>query len=210
MKGKKWNIKEIQILKKKYPNTSINNLSNIFNRTKQSIYDKARFLKIKKDPSFISSEISARQKKAVANGTHKGGFLKGHIPANKGKPMSEELKKRISKTLFKKGIRPHNYLEVGTIILESSGYKKIKIAAPDKWEFLHRYNWKKCFGDIPKNYILIFNNKIKTDCKIENLKLIKMSDNMLRNTIQNYPKEIQQLIKIISKFKKQIKKIEHD
>ena len=40
-------------------------------------------------------------------------FEKGHVPANKGKPMSQEQYEKCKATMFKKGDVPANHMEVG-------------------------------------------------------------------------------------------------
>lgn len=61
-----------------------------------------------------------------------GHFKKGHVPANKGKKLSPENYKKVEKTMFKKGDKPHNILPVGSVIMRSDGYLAKKIAEPNK------------------------------------------------------------------------------
>lgn len=100
-------------------------------------------------------------------------FPKGHVSFNKGRkgwcaPGCE-------KGWFKKGHRPHNSVGVDTEVIVDDGYIKVKIAEPNVWELKHRIVWQKVNGVIPEDSCLIFLNGDKTDCRIENLMLIKRS-----------------------------------
>ena len=72
---------------------------------------------------------------------------------------------------FQKGIVPKNTLHDGAITKRHTGgkyYWFIRIAAC-KWEYLHRYMWKKEYGDIPPKHHVAFRNGDTLDCRIENL-----------------------------------------
>ena len=55
-------------------------------------------------------------------------FEKGHVPANKGKPMSQEQYEKCRATMFKKGDVPANHMEVGEYTHTTDGYliRKVK------------------------------------------------------------------------------------
>lgn len=55
-------------------------------------------------------------------------FGKGHVPANKGKPMSKEQYEKCKATMFKKGHVPANHMEVGEYTHTTDGYliRKVK------------------------------------------------------------------------------------
>jgi DNA-binding CsgD family transcriptional regulator len=111
-------------------------------------------------------------------------FKKGHVPANKGKKMTDELRERVKHTFFKKGNQPSNTKYDGAISArrDSKGhwYKHIRIAK-GKWVLLHRYLWEKAFGEIPPKHLLSFKNGNSLDVRLENLELISMRENSRRN-----------------------------
>ncbi len=111
-------------------------------------------------------------------------FPKGHIPANKGKKMPNELKERVKHTFFQKGHEPSNTLYNGAISArrDSKGrwYKHIRIAK-GKWVLYHRYLWEKAFGKIPPKYLVAFKNGNSLDVRLENLEIITMQENSRRN-----------------------------
>lgn len=111
-------------------------------------------------------------------------FKKGCIPWNKG------LKRRglkyayhnNSKTKFKPGNRPKNWLPVGTVTIRlDSGknnmpYHWIKIAEPTKWMPLARLIWKLTRGrEIPQGFIIYHLDGITLNDSPENLACIPRS-----------------------------------
>lgn len=124
-----------------------------------------------------------RQRHHIKSGLT-GWYQKGHAPGNKGKKLEEyvgeeraaEIKKRISATQFKKGERPMNELPVGTIVVNSYGYKLRKKQMTgtqwERWEFLHLATWIEHNGPIPKGMVVTFKDGNKLNCDISNLMLI--------------------------------------
>ena len=101
--------------------------------------------------------------------------LTGHF--EKGKPSPRKGVKIIQteamkKTQFHKGDMPHNMLKVGDKVITEDGYIRIKVADPDKWEFLHRIIWEEHNGPIPPGMKIIFLDNDKTNCDISNLAMI--------------------------------------
>ena len=99
-------------------------------------------------------------------------FKKGNVPATKGVKLTPEQYAKCSKTFFKKGLRPHNTLEVGDEVVTDYGYIKVKVAEPNKWEFKHHLEWKKHKGPVPKGYKITFLDGNKLNCDISNLTII--------------------------------------
>lgn len=88
-------------------------------------------------------------------------FKKGNVPWNKG------LKRRglryayhnSSKTKFKPGHRPKNWLPVGTITVRIDNrnvkVRFIKLEESRRWEYFSRYVWRQTRGrDIPEGFIV--------------------------------------------------------
>lgn len=81
---------------------------------------------------------------------------------------------------FKKGelvgAKNFKYHPVGYEYIDSEGFVHIKVAEPNVWEEKQRYVYKQHYGEIPKGYNVIFLDKDRTNCDINNLKLIKNKD----------------------------------
>jgi hypothetical protein len=142
-------------------------------------------------------------------------FPKGHESFNKGKKQKEYMSRsaiaRTKATQFKKGGEPSNTKYNGCIVIrnDKSGrkYRMIRIAKA-RWEMLHAYLWKKAGNKIPKGHIVVFKDKDTMNCKLSNLECISRRENMLRNTVQNFPKPIALAIQLRGALNRQINKHE--
>ena len=87
-------------------------------------------------------------------------FEKGHVPANKGKPMSQEQYEKCRATMFKKGDVPANHMEVGEYTHTTDGYliRKVKETGPqwERFEFVHRAVWEEHNGPVPEGKMVSF------------------------------------------------------
>jgi hypothetical protein len=132
------------------------------------------------------------------------------VPANKGKKISAELRKKLKHTFFQKGHKPANTKFNGYISLRKdkrSGitYKVIRVSEGN-FKGLHIYNWEKENGPVPEGFIVAFKTTDTMNCDSENLKIITKVENMKRNSLYNYPEEIQQLIHTRGQLTRQINK----
>lgn len=127
-------------------------------------------------------------------------FKKGHVPHNKGKPLTEEVRRKVSRTWFKKGNVPPKtktdlYVSARYHRRDKRWYLYIREGL-GKWELLHRHMYKKFVGEIPQNYVVAFKDGDSLNCITSNLELITRQENMQRNSITNYPEEIKDIIRI--------------
>jgi len=108
-----------------------------------------------------------------------GRFEKGHVSANKGKkgfcPPGCE------KGWFRKGRHPSNYAPVGTEVMTTIGYLKIKVAEPNRWRFKHIMEWEKHNGKVPEGCLISFKDGDHYNCSIENLMCITKSEHSVLN-----------------------------
>lgn len=108
------------------------------------------------------------------SGTHGGCFYKGQQSWNKGKKLG--IKGRMAETMFKPGHLPHNHKEVGTEIIDTYGYHKIKIAEPKTWAFKHRLIWEEHNGPAPSCNPIVFIDGNKDNLDIENLMMLTRTE----------------------------------
>lgn len=132
----------------------------------------------------VPKEIIERRKKESQ-------YAKGRVPENKGKNQSEfmspEAIERTKATRFKKGSLPHNYGNGEH--LTKDGYIMLSIGEQQK-RLKHIHEWEKVNGPLPESHCLICLDGVRTNTDPNNWKLISRSENMLRNSIHNYPTEI--------------------
>lgn len=128
-----------------------------------------------------------RQRHGIKSGLT-GWYQKGHPPGNKGKKLEEyitdperlaDIRKRIGATQYQKGRKPENYLPIGTITKNQSGYLVKKVSDKGgqwtRWKFLHRLIWEEHNGPIPDGMTVIFKDGNKENCSIDNLMMIERS-----------------------------------
>lgn len=114
---------------------------------------------------FSLSQIKGAMSRYKLQSGVDGTFKKGDTPWNKGVKGYMGA----NKTSFKKGQEPINHREVGSERITRDGYVEIKVAEPNKWRLKHRVIYEKHYGELPKDYAVIFADGDKTNLDINNL-----------------------------------------
>jgi len=184
-----------------YPNHSSKYIAELLGVTISKVYNTAWGAKVKKSDAYMLTPASGRIiEPSVANQ-----FKPGHTPHNKGKQMDAEIYEKVAPTMFKKGNKPYNTKPVGTINIrldtQRRPYQYIKIK-DSHWELLQRYVWTQANGEIPRGSVVIFLDGNYLNCELTNLKVITRRENMARNTIQRFPAELQEIMKLTCKLKR--------
>lgn len=138
---------------------------------------------------------SLRKRKGWKTG-RTGHFEKGHKPSPLAKPKGP------NKTSFKKGNKPHNWKPVGTEIISTDGYRKVKVAEPNVWEFIHVKAWEESNGKIPEGMVIVFKDGNELNCSIDNLEIITRAEHLQLNK-HNYkqcPEEIKPTVLGLAKL----------
>lgn len=193
------------IIKSRFPHERTQDIANDLGLTYSQVANRAFAMGIKKSEAFKQSELSGRANLIKGGIPHR--YKKGHIPANKGIKMSPEVYDKIKVSMFKKGNRPANWKPDGSVVerIDSTGRKYLYYKVKDShWILYHHKIWTDVNGPIPKGCILRFKDGDSMNCVFHNLELISMVDNMNKNTIQRFPQEIQEVIKLKSKLKTKI------
>jgi hypothetical protein len=142
-------------------------------------------------------------------------FKKGSLPQNKGLKqvdyMTQEAIERTKATRFKKGQSPHNILPIGAEVQrkDKSGrvYTMVKSDTEKKLLFRQRQIWQAYHGKIiPPKHKIVFLDGNTQNFSIENLECISNAEAMKRNSVQNLPKELIELVFIKSAITRQINK----
>jgi hypothetical protein len=211
---KKWLPNEIKYLIDNYPSMSTSQIANFLNINIEQIYRKANSLELKKSNEFLKSSLSGRMSPIHILGKDTR-FKKGHISFNKGKKwdeyMNKEAQEKAKKTNFKKGQLPHNTKNNGFISPRldkrtDKTYLYIRLGK-SIWKELQRYIWEQNFGKLNPGDVLRFKDGNTKNCTIENLELINIKENMIRNSVQRFPEELRNLIMVKAAFNRQINKL---
>jgi len=184
-----------------YPNHSSKYIAELLGVTISKVYNTAWGAKVKKSAEYMLTPASGR----IIEPSIPNQFKPGHTPHNKGKQMDAEIYEKVAPTMFKKGNKPANTKPVGTINVrldsQNRPYQYIKIK-DSHWELLQRYVWTKANGEIPTGSVVIFLDGNYLNCELTNLKVITRRENMARNTIQRFPAELQEIMKLTCKLKR--------
>ena len=86
---------------------------------------------------------------------------------------------------------------------DGRNYAYIKIADCN-WKLMHRVVWEQHNGPIPRGNIVRFKDGNTMNWDINNLEMISQHNNMELNTIQRFPEDVQELMKLISKLKRKL------
>ncbi|GEL67231.1 HNH endonuclease signature motif containing protein [Marinilactibacillus psychrotolerans] len=148
-------------------------------------------------------QLSAWKKNHNIKSGLTGHFNKGRIPENKGQKQSEymttEAIEKSKATRFKVGQKPKNYKPVGTEVIASDGYWRVKVQDEgewyDRWKLKHKILWEKENGPVPNGKILTFLDGNKLNIDLDNLKLVTRAEH-LAMTRQNLRFDDPELTKV--------------
>lgn len=196
---------EDEMIIKYYPDCETKFLSEKLNRPISFLYQRSKILGIKKSESFFDGPYANRLKPGSKIGK-KTQYKQGHVPYYKGRKIPPELKEKFKHTFFKKGHKPKNTLHDGAITVrynkKGNYYRKYIRISENNWQEFQIYNWVNLNGSIPKNHILVCKSNDPLNCDTANWELITREDNMKRNTLHQWPKELADTIKLNNKLKK--------
>lgn len=202
-----WTVEEDRFLKENYPYTSSANIAEHFGCSICSVYNRARFLNLKKSQEYHDTTQQRLARNLQENGKSYR-YPKGHIPANKGKKMPEHVYEKAKATMFPRGHIPANHKPVGYERVTKDGYIEVKVAEGKKFRLKHRLIWEQANGPIPPGCNVQFRDGNKQNLALENLYLISRSDQLKNeNSLHaRYPEEIRKSIQIMGALQRQINK----
>lgn len=197
---------EVEQIRLLYPDHSTREIAQLLGRKEYSIYGKAFSMGLRKTDEHIKRVNRGNVANLRIHGkAHQ--FSKGHIPANKGRKMSPEKYERCCKTMFRKGHKPHNTRHDGaeSIRTDKNGSRYIYIRiAESKWVPKHVQVWTQTNGPVPDGHNIVFRDGDTLNCALENLECISDAELMRRNTLHNFPEDLQELIFLKSRLTKAI------
>lgn len=213
MKRDPWMPEEIEILRRAFPHNRTDKLAKVLNRSASTVSQKAAKLGLKKTAKYLASPDACRLRRGgeVGKGYR---YPKGNVPANKGLRRPGWSIGRMRETQFKKGVRQgvavKLYQPIGTVCMRD-GYlaRKINDDLPlqARWRYVHLLLWEEHLGPLPRGHCVTFKNGDRTDIRIDNLALISRAENMRRNTLHRYPKDVVALVQLRGRLNRKINKI---
>ncbi len=185
----KWTERDIDILRREYPDRYASEVADMLGVTVKSVYQKAKALGIGKSKAWRKRELELQGERLRRDGATKR-FQKGHVPHNTGKPwqkwLSPEGRKNSLTTAFYKGHAPHNTKYDGCVVTRSDSgttrmYKYIRLEK-GKWMQLHRVVWIFLNGPIPAGKILRCLTEDTLNCDPSNWFLTDRKTNLAKNS----------------------------
>lgn len=198
-----WTAEAEAILRATFADTPTSEIAARLGVKPTRVSSKAKLMGLKKSAEYLASERSGRMRKGDTRGSQTR-FRAGQPSWNKGKEFRPGG--RSSDRYFKKGMKPHNWVPVGTVVRATSGYLKEKVAEPNRWEWLHRRTWRLAHGSIPRGHVVAFRDGNIENCAIENLELFSQQEWMRRNSVTRLPEELRELVRAKAVLSREINK----
>lgn len=214
MSGVRWTAEQVEVLRSLYANYSTEDVATVLGREPRSVYQKANSLGLKKSAAYLASPAAGRWDGKRGGATR---FKKGQVSWNKGLKGVVGVQEACRATQFKKG-RPareaRNYVPIGSERITKDGYLERKmtddpeLVPARRWVAVHRLVWIETNGTVPAGHVVVFKPGMKTikpeEITLDRLECITFADNMRRNTLHRYPKEIAKLIQLRGVLNRQI------
>lgn len=165
---KRWTAEEDAIVLARYPHEETGTLAVELGTLPTRLHRRAQVLGVRKTAAYLQQ---IAQQAVVKNG-ERSRFQKGMTPPNKGKRLRDyitdyETLKRIARSQFKVGNRPHTHQPVGSYAQDPDGYWKLKVTDLGSrkhggknrshwdWRYVHRLTYEAAYGPIPPGSIVI-------------------------------------------------------
>lgn len=196
-----------------YADTPTKEIAAKLSRTTGQIYRKAAALGLKKSAEYLAGPHASRLRRGDDIGKAYR-FKKGQVPWNKGKP--HPARGRSAETQFKPGTLQGRAAEIAQPIgaerLSKDGYleRKVNNDLPfqKRWRAVHILVWEEANGPLPEGHCVVFRDGNKQNVALENLECISRAENMRRNTLHRYPKEITDAIRARAVLNRRINHVE--
>lgn len=202
MTRRPWNDLEVALLRESYPDYMTESIAMVLGRSVGQVYRKAAALGLKKSAEHLASDAACRLRRGDEVGKAYR-FKPGHEPANKG-VKGWQAGGRSRETQFKKGAMSgaaqHNYVPIGTLRVTKYGALERKVTDDPslyparRWRPVAHLVWEAANGPIPAGHIVRFlsgmHTTVEAEITVDRLECITLAENMRRNTLHRYPKEI--------------------
>lgn len=202
---KTWTPAQDDMFREFYPDCTMEEMKAMLGKTECAIYNRSEKLNVRKSAEYLASPAACRLRREATPASIANRFKKGDKTWNAG--MKGWSAKGTEATRFKKGSKPPNHKPVGYIRTTVDGYFEMKMAeGMQKFKLLHRVIWERCNGEIPKGMICIFLDGNTKNLEVTNLALMTKVQNMKRNSLHSYPKELAELIQLRGALNRQLNK----
>lgn len=207
---KPWTEQERELLGKLFPNYTSLAVARAMGRSLSSVQGEASKQGLKKSAEHLKEHGGRWNPENPKSVAHR--FKKGLVPWNKGKHVVTGG--RSAETRFKPGTKPANWLPIGSDRTSHDGYLQRKLTdtgyPPRDWVCVHHILWREAGRNIPKGFRLVFKDGNKKRVVLDNLELVSMRDLMRRNTVQNLPPELREVVHLRAAIVRKINRHERE
>lgn len=202
-----WSPEQDAELVRRYPHEHTADIARDVGHPVRSCYNRAHHFGLKKTPEYLASPDAHRCDGRKGMNTR---FQPGQASWNKGK--SYQAGGRSVETHFQKGQKPHTWRPVGTERVTEDGYLQRKVSDTGNtvhdYVEVHRLVWQEHHGPIPPGHVVVFRDRNRTNCAIENLELISRAELARRNSIHRLPPELKEMSRLLGSITREINKQE--
>ena len=214
-----WTAEETEYIRTHYADTLTEAIAKHLNRTVRKIYSKAKRMGLEKSEAYI---LDPANRCRLPKGSDIGKafrFQPGDEPVNKGIRRPGYAVGRMAETQFKQGslngFALQRYKPVGTILADPEGYLRIKVREHDEhthgwhkdvWPLLHHKIWTDARRTIPEGHVLVFKDRDRSHCSLDNLECISRGELANRNQMwNNLPRELAEVIQLNGVLKRKLR-----
>lgn len=211
---RRWLAWELTFLRKVYAEYFTEAIAAVLGCSAGRVHRKAMKLGLKK-----SHDTKAAVARLHASDPEHGGkttrFKPGIVPANKGMRRPGWHSGRMRETQFAPGNTPHTWLPVGSLRVVTDGYLSCKLndlpgRSDVRWKPVHRIVWEAAHGTVPAGHVVVFKPGRRTVdpalITLDALECISRTQLMARNTVQNLPEHLYEVVQLRRQLTTQINK----
>lgn len=210
-----WTEAESAEMLRRYPNEATRKIAKDLGRSERSVYSHALSHGVYKSRAYQRDRKAADAERLKKYGApHR--FQSGNKPWNKGTHF--KAGGRSAETRFKtgemSGAAQANYVPVGSVRVNYGNLERKLTDDPDiypaaRWRPVHRSVWEAEHGPVPAGHIVVFkpgmHTTVEAEITLDKLECISRAENMRRNTIHRYPKELISVIRQVNSLDKIIR-----
>lgn len=215
-----WTQVDIDTVRRRYPHERTDAIARDLGRTISQVYNQAHGMGLHKTPEYFERENAGRIQRGRTNPEMVATqFRKGHETWNKGQHF--EAGGRSHETRFKagemRGAAQHNYVPIGSTRINYGNLeRKISddhaVYPAKRWRPVHRIVWEAANGPVPDGHICVFKPGLHTtrecDITLDRIECITRSENMRRNTIHRYPKDVVRTVQQMNWLQRRVRQAE--
>jgi hypothetical protein len=207
-----WCAEEDAILREFYPLLACKHIAAALRRPEKAVYQHANAIGLSKPPGWTS----AYNREHCRDNGKRSRFQPGLVPWNKG---AKGLRIGGESTQFKPGSQPFNTQPVGShrVTKDGSLQRKVGTAAGSnskRWRGVHELVWVELNGPVPSGHIVVFKPGQRTavleEITSDRVECISLAENMRRNTLHRYPKEIALAMQMRGALNRRIQREQQD